>query len=58
MEHAFTAQGALTLLVAVSVAGFFGLLMCRAMLLSPTPSSLRREAALSMLKPGNCYSLS
>ena len=50
MEHAFTAPGAWTLLAAVSAAGYCGLLMCRAMLRSPTASDLRREAAIEMMK--------
>ena len=57
MEHAFTAPGAWTLLAAVSAAGYCGLLMCRAMLLSPTASDLRREAAIEMMKRESFSSL-
>ena len=45
-------------LAVVAVAGFCGLRMCRAMLPSKTDSDLRREAAISMLRPGNSYGLS
>lgn len=56
MEHAYTVQGAFLLLGAVSGAGSCGLLMFRAMLLSPTPSSLRREAVSSIMKQESfCY---
>ena len=50
MVHESTAAAGLILLVAVSAAGYFGLRMCRAMLLSPTASDLRREAAIEMMK--------
>lgn len=58
MAQEFTAAGAWTLLAAVSAAGFFGLRMCRAMLLSPTASDLRREAAIEMMKRESFSSLS
>ena len=58
MEHAFTAPGAWTLLAAASAAGFFGLRMCRAMLLSKTATDLRREAAIEMMKRESFSSLS
>ncbi len=45
-----TVQGALILLAALSVVGFYGLRMCRAMLRSPTHIDLRRVAVMSMLK--------
>lgn len=57
MVHEFMVSVALMKLAAAFVGGCCGLLMCRAMLRSPTASSVRREAALSMLKPGNCYFL-
>ena len=50
MEHAFMGLGAWTLLAVVSAGGFCGLLMCRAMLRFQTASSLRREAAIEMMK--------
>ena len=50
MVHEFTELAALMNLAGASVAGCFGLLMCRAMLLSATASSLRREAVLSITK--------
>ena len=50
MVHEFTAVEAWTLLAAVSAVGFFGLRMCRAMLLSKTATDLRREAAIEMMK--------
>ena len=50
MEHAYMVLEALTLLDVLFVVGFCGLLMCRAMLLSPTASSLRREAGLSITR--------
>lgn len=50
MVHEFTALAAWMSLAGVSVAGCFGLLMCRAMLRSPTASSLRREAVSSIIK--------
>lgn len=50
MVHEFTALAAWITLAGASVAGFCGLLMCRAMLLSPTASSLLREAVLSIIK--------
>ena len=53
MVHEFTALAAWTSLAGVSVAGYFGLRMCRAMLQSPTATDLRREAALSMLTQAN-----
>ena len=58
MVHEFTAVAAWTMLAAVSVAGYFGLRMCRAMLRYQTDSDLRREAASSMLKQAKFCSLS
>jgi len=40
----------LTLWAVLFAAGFFGLLMCRAMLRSQTDFDLRREAVMSMTK--------
>lgn len=53
MEHEFTVLAAWMSLAGASVAGYFGLRMCRAMLQSPTATDLRREAALSMLTQAN-----
>ena len=50
MVHEFTVLAAWMSLAGASVAGFCGLLMSRAMLLSPTASSLRWEAVLSIMK--------
>ena len=58
MEHAFMGLGAWTLLAVVSAGGFCGLLMCRAMLRFQTASSLRREAAIEMMKRESFSSLS
>lgn len=57
MVHVSTAAAAWMSLVAVVVVGFFGLRMCRLTLRSTTVSDLRREAATSMLRPGNSYCL-
>ena len=57
MELAYMVLEALTLLDVLFVVGFCGLLTCRAMRPSRTTLNVRREAALQMLKPGNCYSL-
>ena len=57
MVHEFTALAAWITLAGASVAGCFGLLMCRAMLLSLTASSLRREAVLSIMKQESFCSL-
>lgn len=57
MVHEFTVAGAWTLLAVVSVAGFFGLRMCREILKSESPGSLRRAAALSMLEQVNTFNL-
>lgn len=57
MVHEFTALAAWMSLAGASVAGCCGLLMCRAMLLSPTASSLRREAVLSIKKQESFCSL-
>lgn len=53
MVHEFTVLAAWMSLAGVSVAGFFGLRMCRVTLRSPTATDLRRAAALSMLTPAN-----
>lgn len=58
MVHEFMGQGAWTLLAALSVVGFFGLRMCRAMLRSQTAFDLRREAVISMTRQASFYSLS
>ena len=50
MVHEFTVLAALMNLAAIFVVGCCGLLMCSAMLLSQTASSLRREAVLSITK--------
>ena len=57
MVHEFMALEAWMNLAAASVAGCCGLLMCRAMLRCPTASSLRAEAAISMIRQGNAYCL-
>lgn len=57
MALAFTAVAGLISLLAAFAAGCFGLLMCRAMLRSPTASDLRREAVSSMLRQANTSNL-
>lgn len=58
MVHEFTALAAWITPAGASVAGCCGLLMCRAMLRFQTASSLRREAAIEMMKRESFSSLS
>ena len=58
MVLASTVSGAWTLLALLSSVGVFGLLMCRAMLRSPTASDLRRVADIATMQLASCSSLS
>lgn len=58
MEHAFTAWAAWISLAATVSAGYFGLRMCKAMLLPVTPGNLRLEADIRTLQLVNSYLLS